>query len=117
MTQFAHKTLGGSYRGRRTQYYRPRRPRVYHATILGRPNDNPRLRTLNAVEDRMRNHLASVTMCAGLVVAGLVGGLELRTQGRAAQAAPAAQAPVAPPDAAALRAQYERWRTEFKTWA
>jgi hypothetical protein len=50
-----------------------------------------------------------------LVVAGLVGGIELRAQG---QTAPAAQAPapVAPPDTAALRAQYERWRTEFKTW-
>ena len=35
-----------------------------------------------------------------------------------AQTAPAAQvpAPVAPADTAALRAQYEQWRTEFKTW-
>jgi hypothetical protein len=62
----------------------------------------------------MRNRLASVTLCAGLVTAGLVGGIE-QTQG---QAAPAAQppAPPAPADTAALRAQYEKWRTEFKTW-
>src|ERR1700693_484360 len=62
----------------------------------------------------MRNRLTSVAVCAGLAVAGLVGGLELRTQGKAA---PAAQAvPIAPSDTAALRAQYEKWRTEFKTW-
>src|SRR5712691_4459483 len=61
----------------------------------------------------MQNRLASVTACAGLVVAGLVLAVEMQAQGRAA---PAAQAPVAPPDTAALRAQYERWRTEFKTW-
>ena len=61
----------------------------------------------------MRNRLATVTVCAGLVVAGLVGGIELRTLGPAAAQAPA---PVAPPDTAALRAQYEKWRTEFKTW-
>ena len=48
-------------------------------------------------------------------MAGLVGGLELRTQGAAAPAAQA-PAPIAPPDTAALRAQYEKWRTEFKTW-
>src|SRR5437667_8566685 len=67
------------------------------------------------MEDRMRNRLAGVTVCAGLVAAGLVGGIALRAQG---QTAPAAQAPapIAPPDTAALRAQYERWRTEFKTW-
>jgi hypothetical protein len=65
----------------------------------------------------MRNRLASVTVCAGLVGAGLVGGIGMRAQ---AQTAPAAQAPapapIAPPDTAALRAQYEQWRTEFKTW-
>src|SRR5712691_1481495 len=66
----------------------------------------------------MRNRLTSVAVCAGLVAAGLVGGLELR-QGVAAPAGPApaaAQAPAAPSDTAALRAQYEKWRTEFKTW-
>src|SRR5436853_3385169 len=63
------------------------------------------------MEDRMRNLLASVTTCAGLVMAGLVVGSELRVQGQAG-----APAPVAPPETAALRAQYEQWRTEFKTW-
>ena len=57
----------------------------------------------------MRNSLASVAVCAGLVTVGLVGGMAMRTQ---AQPAPAP----APPDTAALRAQYEKWRTEFKTW-
>src|SRR5262245_1116556 len=63
----------------------------------------------------MRNSLASVTVCTGLVMAGLVGGIETRAHG---QPAPAAQppAPIAPPDTAMLRAQYEQWRTEFKTW-
>src|SRR5689334_20867652 len=67
-------------------------------------------------EGPMRNRLARnhlVTACAGLVVVGLVFAAELRAQG---QPAPATPAPVAPPDTAALRAQYERWRTEFKTW-
>src|SRR2546423_3977765 len=63
----------------------------------------------------MRNRLTSVAIGAGLVVVGLVGGLELRTQGRAAPAAPAVT-PVGPPDTAVLRAQYDKWRTEFKTW-
>ena len=61
----------------------------------------------------MRNRLVSVTACAGLVVAGLVLAVEMQAQG---QPAPAAPAPVAPADTAALRAQYEQWRTEFKTW-
>src|SRR5262249_2710641 len=56
----------------------------------------------------MRNRLASVTVCAGLVMAGLVGGGEMRAH--------AQPAPAAPADTAALRAQYEQWRTEFKTW-
>ena len=61
----------------------------------------------------MRNSLASVTVSAGLVMAGLVAGGETQAQPAAAAQAPA---PVAPPDAAALRAQYEQWRTQFKTW-
>jgi hypothetical protein len=56
----------------------------------------------------MRNRLASVSVCTSLVVAGLIGAAQ-------GQPAPAAQAP-APADTAALRAQYEKWRTEFKTW-
>src|SRR6266576_3280472 len=61
----------------------------------------------------MPNRLASVTACAGLVVAGLVLAVEMQAQG---QPAPASPAPVAPADTAALRAQYESWRTDFKTW-
>src|SRR5882672_4685022 len=60
-----------------------------------------------------QNRLASVTACAGLVAAGLVLAVEMQAQG---QPAPASPAPAAPPDTAALRAQYERWRTELKTW-
>jgi hypothetical protein len=63
----------------------------------------------------MRNRSASVAVCTGLVVVGLVGGIEMRARG---QGAPAAQepAPVAPMDTAVLRAQYDQWRTQFKTW-
>jgi hypothetical protein len=56
----------------------------------------------------MHNRLA-ITACAGLVMAGLLGAMERQTLGQPAPAAPA--------DTAALRAQYEQWRTEFKTWA
>jgi kynurenine formamidase len=59
----------------------------------------------------MRKRLGSITMCAGLALAGLFVGIGTRTQGQ-----PAAPGPLAPADTAALRAQYERWRTEFKTW-
>ena len=60
----------------------------------------------------MRARLTSVAICTALTMAGLLAGLELRT---ASVAAPAATA-VPPPDTAVLRAQYERWRTDFKTW-
>jgi kynurenine formamidase len=51
------------------------------------------------------------SMCAGLglLVIGLMGGFHLRAQAPGAQANPAA-------DTAALRAAYDQWRTEFKTW-
>jgi kynurenine formamidase len=58
----------------------------------------------------MGNRLASVAACAGLVMAGLVSGLGMRAQGQPAPVPPL------PPDTAALRAQYEQWRTAFKTW-
>src|SRR5881409_1485881 len=64
----------------------------------------------------MRNQLASVTGCAGLVVGGLFLGIEMQAQGQPAPPPSQAPAPVAPPDTAALRTQYEQWRTEFKTW-
>src|SRR5262245_2985243 len=68
------------------------------------------------VEERMGQeglgrHLTSAALCAGLVVAGVMGGLALQARG---QTAP--PGPPAPPDTAALRAQYEKWRTELKTW-
>ena len=52
------------------------------------------------------------SICAGLglLVVGMIGGYELRAQ------APAQSSPAAPADTAALRASYDRWRTEFKTW-
>ena len=59
----------------------------------------------------MRARLVSIALC-GVVVAALVAGVELQTQSEAAQAAQGA----APADTPALRAQYEKWRTEFKTW-
>jgi kynurenine formamidase len=63
----------------------------------------------------MRNRPASVAVCTGLVVVGLVGGIAMRARG---QTAPATQAPapIAPMDTAVLRAQYDQWRTQFKTW-
>jgi len=69
--------------------------------------------SLNAVEARMRNRPASIAVCTGLVVIGLVGGIEMRARGQTASAAPT---PVAPMDTAVLRAQYDQWRTQFKTW-
>src|SRR5262245_22326049 len=63
----------------------------------------------------MRNRLPTIAMCAGVAVAALIGGIAPGLETRAAPA-PQAPAPPAPPDTAALRAQYEKWRTEFKTW-
>ena len=60
----------------------------------------------------MRIRLTSVAICTALSMAGLLAGLELRTPSVAAPAATAAP----PPDTAMLRAQYEKWRTDFKTW-
>src|ERR1700681_1507640 len=67
------------------------------------------------MEDSMKRRLRSIALCIGLVLAGIVGGFKLRVQG---QAGAAAREPVsvAPGDTAAMRANYERWKTEFKTW-
>jgi kynurenine formamidase len=63
----------------------------------------------------MRRRLTSIAFCIGLVLAGVAGGFQLSAQGQGGT--PAAQpAPTAPPDTAKLRAQYEQWRKEFKTW-
>src|SRR5262245_2988916 len=61
----------------------------------------------------MQARLASIVVCAGLVSAGLVSGIAMQARG---QGAPTAPAPIAPPDTAELRAKYEQWRTQFKTW-
>jgi len=60
----------------------------------------------------MRIRLTSVAVCTALAAVALLAGLELRTPSIAAPAA----TPAPPPDTAALRAQYEKWRTDFKTW-
>ena len=63
----------------------------------------------------MRRRLTSIAFCIGLVLAGIAGGFQLQAQGQAG--APAQPpAPAAPADTAKLRAQYEQWRKEFKTW-
>jgi kynurenine formamidase len=61
--------------------------------------------------------LKSVAVGVGLMFAGVAGGFHLLAQAPAPQA-PAAPTPAPPPpaDTAELRANYERWRKEFKTW-
>src|SRR5438132_3615545 len=56
-----------------------------------------------------------IALCIGWVLVGLVSGFLLRAHTQTGAAAQAS-APAAPADTAALRAQYEQWRTEFKTW-
>src|SRR5256885_12249037 len=65
------------------------------------------------MEVTMRRRLKFAGLCFGLLSLGL--GFQFRGQGQAG-AAPQTSAPPAPADTAALRANYERWRTEFKTW-
>src|ERR1700730_18411001 len=67
------------------------------------------------MEDRMKRRLKSIALCIGLVLAGIVGGFQLRAQGLAGTG-PQASARVAPPDTATMRAQYEQWRKDYKTW-
>ena len=54
-------------------------------------------------------------VCIGLVLAGMAGGIHLRAQGQAGTVPPTPAADV-PADTAELRAQYEQWRQDFKTW-
>src|SRR5215467_10101513 len=61
----------------------------------------------------MLSDVKAACVGAGLVVVGMVGGFHLRAQ---APAPPQGAAPPAPADTAAMRANYDRWRTEFKTW-
>ena len=64
----------------------------------------------------MRHRLKMAGLYIGLVLVGVVGGFQLRAQGQAGTAAAQAGAPPAPADTAAMRANYDRWKTEFKTW-
>src|SRR4029453_5456041 len=68
-----------------------------------------------SMEDGMRRRIRLVGFCFGLVMIGLVSGFHLRAQGQAGAAA-LPKAPAPPAGTAAMRANYERWRTEFKTW-
>jgi kynurenine formamidase len=63
----------------------------------------------------MRIRLTSLAICSGLAVAAAVGLVAVQNQSKAAPA-PQAPALVPPPNTAALRVQYEQWRTQFKTW-
>jgi kynurenine formamidase len=63
----------------------------------------------------MRRRLALSGLGFGLVLIGMVGGYRLGAQGRAA-AGSQEPAPAAPSDTAAMRAGYDRWRTDYKTW-
>src|SRR5205807_10445607 len=82
----------GSRKNRRDDpdRYRPRGPRVYHATLSGWPNKASGWKISHLMEDRMRNHPASITACTILVAAGLVSGVTMLAHGQGAQA------PVAP---------------------
>jgi len=60
----------------------------------------------------MQRYVKPMTLRIGVVLAATAGGLHAVAYG---QSQPAA-APEAPADTAELRAQYEQWRDEFKTW-
>jgi hypothetical protein len=63
----------------------------------------------------MRRRLKLAGLGMALVSIGVAGGFKLGAQGLTGAAAQSS-APTAPADTAAMRANYERWRTEFKTW-
>src|SRR5439155_4701349 len=67
------------------------------------------------IVDSMKRRAKSIALYLVLVLAGLVGGFQLRAQGQAGTA-PQAPAAVAPGDTAAMRTQYEQWRKDYKTW-
>jgi kynurenine formamidase len=62
----------------------------------------------------MHPTIRSASVGTGLVLVGLVCGFHLRAQAPAGGSQTAA--PPAPADTAAMRANYDKWRTEFKTW-
>ena len=63
----------------------------------------------------MGHYLKPVALCMGFALAGMTGGFHLQAGSQAEPAQPAAEL-VAPADTAELRAQYEQWRQDFKTW-
>ena len=64
----------------------------------------------------MGRRLKMAGLYAGLVLIGVAGGFQLRAQGQAGTTTAQTGGPPAPADTAAMRANYERWKTEFKTW-
>ena len=60
----------------------------------------------------MWREVKAVSLSLGLLAAGAAGGFQLAAQAPAPAQMPAAAAR----DEAAMRAAYDRWRTEFKTW-
>jgi len=64
-------------------------------------------------EERM-GHMKSSAVWSAVMMAGLAGGWQV-AQGQA-PAPSQTRAAVAPADSAALRAHYEQWRKDFKTW-
>src|SRR3569832_1776903 len=62
----------------------------------------------------MRNRVAPLAILGGLAAVSLTAGVLLHGESKAAQAPQTT--PTTPADTAALRAQYEQWRTQFKTW-
>src|SRR5207237_9803380 len=63
-----------------------------------------------SMEVSMRRQVKFAGLCIGLLLFGVVCGFQLRGQGQPSGASQAT-AP-APADTAAMRANYERWRTE-----
>ena len=64
----------------------------------------------------MPRRMKSIALGIALVLAGVAGGFQLAAQAPAGATQAQAPAPAPPADTAALRAQYEQWRKEFKTW-
>jgi len=62
----------------------------------------------------MGQRLKSIGLWIALILVGIAAGFQLRAQSQTV-AAPQAP-PAAPADTSALRAQYEQWRKDFKTW-
>src|SRR5438034_7509705 len=79
------------------------------ATLSG-----PRMADMMFRKEEGMGHMKSSAVWTAVMMAGLAGGWQV-AQGQA-PAPSQARAAVAPADSAALRAHYEQWRKEFKTW-